>query len=86
MSGSKMFPVFESFWIPTLFRTTLYLLFQVDFIGPREPLKEAGVRNVWRSDLTRRKRWTLTVTLKIFAIGGLKKKKGSRLVLYVALI
>ena len=73
-------------WIPTVFRTTLYLLFQVDFIGPREPLKEAGVRNVWRSDLTRRKRWTLTVTLKIFAIGGLKKKKGSRLVLYVALI
>ena len=51
-----------------------YLLFQVDFIGPREPLKEPRVRSVGRSDLTGRKRWTLAVTVKVFAIGGLKNK------------
>ena len=51
-----------------------YLLFQVDFIGPREPLKEPRVRSVGRSDLTGRKRWTLAVTVKVFAIGGLENK------------
>ncbi len=47
----------------------VYLLFQIDFIGPGEPLEEGRIRDVLGGRLSGRRR-TLPVGFEIFAAGA----------------